>query len=419
MRVESAGPDWLRRFGPIWTGQTLSQVGSSLATFALIWWLTTETGSSRVLATATLATFIPMIVLRPFTGALVDRWSRRWTIVISDGAIALVSLWLAWLFWRGEMQLIHVYIVAAARAVGQAFHTPAMVASTALLVPEKHLGRFAGLNHAVDGGLRLVGPALGAVAITFLPLHSVMLIDVATATLAILPVLLLGIPQPARTERVRRDNIWLNVRKALRYMRSAPGLFVIVGWFTLSNGLGALTYPFLPLYVKDFFRGGALHLAGLESVNGIGFIVGGLLFALWPGFKSKTTTIFVAASLSSVGGLLLGFAPTHLFLVAGAGMLLMGLMNPFMNSPLAPLVQSNIPNELQGRIMSLIASLAFVLQPIGVLSGAFIVERFGIRPILQITSGLFLFSGLLALLPIVRGLEKRLRSLREAHEKAA
>ncbi len=405
---------WLKRFAPIWTGQTLSLVGSSLASFGLIWWLTKTTGSAQVLASATLATFIPMILLRPIAGVLVDRWSRKWILVGADAAIALVSLWLAWMFWTGAMEIWHVYVVAIVRSVGEAFHVPAMKASTSLLVPETQLTRLAGLNHTIDGGLKLVGPMLGALAITLLPLHGVMLIDVFTAAFAIAPVLFLAIPQPEQTDRVRSVRFWTNMRETFRYVRAAPGLLVLFGWFALANALGALSYPYLPLYITDYFQGGAYHLAAIQSGNGIGYIVGGLLFVLFAGFRRKTTTIFVAASGQSVGWILLAFSPPETIAFAVAGMCLAGLMNTYVNAPLTPLLQANVPHEIQGRILSLSASFSYVLYPIGVVLGAFLVGRVGIRPILQITSGLLLFTGVLAALPIVRSLEGRLEQLRSS-----
>jgi DHA3 family macrolide efflux protein-like MFS transporter len=68
-----------------------------LVRFALIWWLTEETGSATTLAVASAVTMLPLIVLGPFGGALVDRWNRRWVMVISDGIIALLTVLLAYL----------------------------------------------------------------------------------------------------------------------------------------------------------------------------------------------------------------------------------------------------------------------------------------------------------------------------------
>ncbi len=70
-------PRALPSFFVIWTGQAFSLIGSSVAQFALVWWLTQLTGSATVLATATMAAVVPGIILGPLAGAYVDRWNRR------------------------------------------------------------------------------------------------------------------------------------------------------------------------------------------------------------------------------------------------------------------------------------------------------------------------------------------------------
>jgi hypothetical protein len=63
-------PPWLPRFALIWAGQQFSLVGSALAQFALVWWLTQKTGSATVLATASMVAVLPAVFLGPFVGAL-------------------------------------------------------------------------------------------------------------------------------------------------------------------------------------------------------------------------------------------------------------------------------------------------------------------------------------------------------------
>ena len=73
-----------------------SLFGSQLVQFALVWWLTEKTGSGLVLTMATLAAVLPQVVLGPFVGALVDRWDRRWTMILADGGVAGGALLAAW-----------------------------------------------------------------------------------------------------------------------------------------------------------------------------------------------------------------------------------------------------------------------------------------------------------------------------------
>ncbi len=126
----------------------------------------------------------PQILLGPLAGAYVDRLNRRLVLILSDSFIALVSLWLAYLFFTGSMQVRHVYVVMLARSFGDVFQWPAMAASTSLMVPQQYLTRVAGLNQTMNGLLSIVDPPLGALLLSLIPLHGVMLVDVGTALFA-------------------------------------------------------------------------------------------------------------------------------------------------------------------------------------------------------------------------------------------
>ena len=154
--------DWQLPFSTIWIGQALSLVGSSIARFALIWWLTMSTGSATVLATATLVTILPRVLLAPVAAALVDRWNRRVVMMVADAFIALASAWLAYLSWTGAMQVWHVYVIMLVRSTGGGFHSPAMVVSISLMVPRRQLTRVAGLDQARNGVLSIVTPPVSA-----------------------------------------------------------------------------------------------------------------------------------------------------------------------------------------------------------------------------------------------------------------
>ena len=117
----------MRPFFILWGGQSISLLGSQAVQFALIWWLTAETGSATVLATAAILGLLPQSLLGPFIGALVDRWNRKRIMLVADSAIAAASALLAWSFFFEAATVTHVMTLLFARAVGSAFHRPAMI----------------------------------------------------------------------------------------------------------------------------------------------------------------------------------------------------------------------------------------------------------------------------------------------------
>jgi DHA3 family macrolide efflux protein-like MFS transporter len=185
---------WAGRFFTIWIGQAFSLFGSSIVQFALVWWLTQKTGSATVLATATLVALLPQILLGPFAGTLVDRWNRRIIMIVADASIALVTAALVYLFATDQIQVWHIYAAAMIRSLGAAFHQPAMASSTSLMVPNKHLARVAGANQTLQGLINIIAPPLGALLLELYSTQAVLMIDIVTAAIAILPLLFIPIP---------------------------------------------------------------------------------------------------------------------------------------------------------------------------------------------------------------------------------
>ena len=124
------GKPWKARFFTIWGGQALSLLGSQLVQFALIWYLTVQTGSATVLATASLVGLIPHVVLGPIVGTLVDRWNRRVIMMVADSIIALATVGLVVLFAMNSAEIWHIYVLMFIRSVAGGFHGNSMIAAS-------------------------------------------------------------------------------------------------------------------------------------------------------------------------------------------------------------------------------------------------------------------------------------------------
>ena len=400
---------WKMRFCSIWTGQMLSSLGSAVARFALIWWVTKLTGSATVLALATSLTFVPKILISPFAGVIADRHSRRVIMIISDAFIALASLWLAYLFWKGSMQIWHVYVVMFARAIGNAFYRPASRASFTLLIPKKQYGRLEGLNLTRSGILEVVGPALGALAIAWFPLHSVMLLDVATAALAIGPLLVFAIPQPAvgSTSEGKRSSYMSDFMDGLRYVIGWRSLLIFVGVAAVVNFMLASASGLVPMLVYEGFAGDAGMLAWFESLFGIGLIGGGVLLSIWGGGRKRMLVVF--GGIAGLGGMLLvpAWTPTSMWFVAVAGFGLLGALFAVTQGSISASLRELVDPAKQGRFYSLFTSLMTASVPLGLMVAGTVADRLGMRfwyALAGITLALAGTAGLL--FPVLRRVEK-------------
>jgi DHA3 family macrolide efflux protein-like MFS transporter len=378
--------NWAARFFTVWGGQAFSLFGSALVQFALVWHLTKQTGSATVLATATLVAMLPQIVLGPFAGALVDRWNRRIIMIVADGGIALATVLLIYLFASGQVQIWHIYLIMMIRSLGQAFHYPAMQASTSLMVPEKQLTRISGTNQTLMGVTNIVAPPTGALLLEVLPMQGVLAIDIVTALLAISPLLFISIPQPVRSAEIEDENgekkstgFIQDVREGLRYVASWPGLLAILIMATLINFLLTPTGALMPLLVTKHFGLGALEFGLMDSVWGFGVIIGGLILSAWGGSRRKVITSLMGIIGIGLGITIVGLTPANMFWLAISGMAFCGIMNPITNGPLFAIVQSSVRPDMQGRVMSLIVSAATAMSPLSLLVAGPVSDAIGIR----------------------------------------
>lgn len=374
---------WAARFFTIWGGQAFSLFGSALVQFALVWYLTQQTGSATVLAAAMLVAMLPQIALGPFAGALVDRWNRRSIMIVADSSIALSTLALMYLFAIGQVQVWQIYVALMIRSLGGAFHFPAMQASTTLMVPEKHLTRISGANQTLQGAINIVAPPTGALLLEALPMQNVLGIDVATALLAILPLTFLAIPQPIRSdtkdETGAQTGFVQDVRDGLRYVANWPGLLAILIMATVINFLLTPTSALMPLLVTRHFGLGALEFGLMDSAWGFGVILGGLALSAWGGFKRKVATSMLGIIGIGLGVLVVGLAPVNAYWLAVAGMALAGVMNPITNGPLFALIQSTVKPDMQGRVLALIMSAAGAMSPLSLAVAGPMSDMIGIR----------------------------------------
>ena len=379
-----ANANWKRTFFAIWSGQKLSWIGSGLAGFALIWWLTDKAGSATVLAIGSLLTMLPAVLFGPLIGALVDRWNRRLVMLIADSAIALVSAWLAYLFWVDALQIWHVYVIMFARALGSTFHDPAINASTSMMVPEKHLPRIQGLNSALAGAVGVVSPPLGALLVKLLPLHGIMAIDVFSAAFAVIPLLFVNIPQPERsappaTCSKAKPSVWADMREGLRYVWNWPGLRTLLFLPLLLKITLIPAISLTPVLVMQHFQQDALHLGWMNAMWGLGLVVGGLALSTWGGFRRRVVTSMLGLIGLGVGTLIVGLSPTTAFGLGLVGMLLMGTMVAFTDGPLMALLQTIVPPAKQGRVFTVVMSVSNLATPVGMAIAGPFCDKLGVN----------------------------------------
>ena len=371
---------WTVPFFTIWTGQVLSQLGSRVSAFALIWWMTETSGSATVLAIGSLLGYLPAVLVGPFAGALVDKWNRRVTMIVADSIVALLVAGLAWVFWIDRIHIGHIYLLTFLASIAGTFQGIALEASTTLMVPERHLARVQGANQVFNGALFIGGAPLGALALAVLPIHLILSVDVITAALAIGPLFYIHIPQPVSSEEATTasaSSLWGDVKMATAYIWAWKGLrfFLFIG--VIGNFFGNAGFALIPLLITDHFGGDAWQLGWAEGGFGIGLLLGGLLLTTWGGFRRRIFSTLSGWCLFALGTLLLALAPSHAFWLAWCGMFIFGIGSGFSNGAFRALMQARVEPAIQGRVFSVLGSASQVTTMLGLIVAGPLVDWVG------------------------------------------
>ena len=360
-----------RRYLIFWSGQTISTLGSSIVQFVLIWWITLQTQSGVYLSLAAFVGLVPLIVLGPFVGVLIDRWNRKALIAVADFSQALATLALIGLFWADAASIFNVLVILAVRGICQAFHAPTTVAVTPSMVPADKLSRMNGLSFFFSGAVNLTGPVLAALLLTMWSINQILWVDIATFGFAIVPLLAVKIPSVKAA--TQNSSFKSDFKEGLSHIRNHRGFVPLMLLAMMLNLLIVPLTTLLPYFIRFDHLGGASDLALIEATLEGGILGGGLLMSVIGGFKKKAFAMAVCFYVIFLGYLLIALAPTGLFLFMGIAGLVAALCVPVVNVLVATIIQTVVPLNMQGRVNAVNFSLATAAQPIGIIASGLLV----------------------------------------------
>jgi DHA3 family macrolide efflux protein-like MFS transporter len=369
--------NWKAVLTVIWTGQAFSIVTSYAAGYAAIWYITETTGSPMMLSLAAMVSILPTGLFSPFGGVLADRFNRRSIMLVSDGAVGLLSALLGLIIWRGQISLPLIMVVIAIRGVAQAFHGPALTAAMPLLAPQRHLLRINSLNQMLWSLAGIGAPALGIFLYSTIGFHSVMFLDAAGAVLACAGLALARIPT-VRDHDLTGRHVWRDLGEGVKVIRSNGGLARLMLICTLGMVLFSPIGSLLPLMTYDHFSGDGYKASLIEAVFGAAMLIGSFVLLAWGGGRRHVLLVLgsgLAVGLTTFG---CGLLKPDMFVGFAVLCAAMGLVCAFYNGPLMTVLQRHTPEAKMGRVMGLFGSVMSLAAPIGLVISGLVAERTGI-----------------------------------------
>jgi MFS family permease len=369
----------MRTFFVIWSGQLVSTIGSGLTGFALGVWIYQETGSVTLFAMNMLAFAVPNLLVSPFAGALVDRWDRRWVMIMSDTGAGLATLSIALLYMTGNLQVWNIILTTAINSAFTTFQWPAYSAVTTLLVPKEQLGRASGMVQIGEAVSQLLAPAAAGVLFVTIGLGGVIVFDFATYIFAVLTLLFVRVPSPERSEAGEegKGSLWKEALYGWTYISARAGLLGLLLIFAAFNFVSGLIMPLIVPMILDMTS--ADMLGYLVSIVGMGMLVGTLMMSAWGGPKRRIHGVLGFLMLSGFFTSLLGISPL-IPVLAVAGFLLMFTM-PIINGSSQAIWQSKVAPDVQGRVFAVRRMIAWSMTPLAYIIAGPLVDRV-FRPLL-------------------------------------
>ncbi|MGX6428413.1 MFS transporter [Levilactobacillus yonginensis] len=405
-------PHWRRNIYLFLTSQFLSGITSMVVQYAIIWYLTKQTGSATVLSLATLLGMLPMALLSPFVGPFVDRLNKKGLLIVPDIIAAIFAIILSVV---GTLQdtfpLWLIFISLLVRAIAQTFQMPTIQSILPTMVPPEELTKINGQLGMVQSANMIIAPALGAFLFAIVPINFLILLDVVGAVIGITLLLFVSIPEhPVIDEPV---HLLTDAKFGLDKLRNTPGLwaFTLIGAaFTLMFMPAASLYP---LMTMGYFHGTVGQAGLIEVVYSVGMLAGGTIIGIFGNWRNRMKPILWSMLAMGLTFGASGFLPGTqrgfiLFVILNA---LAGMATPFFSTLMMAMIQQSFLPEHLGRVLGVMNSITSIAGPLGLIFAGPLADVIGVEKLFIIGGMGSLICGLtMLLMPTVRRYDAQLQA---------
>ncbi len=371
----------------IWLATVFSSAGFWLQQ-VVVGWLTYEISASAFWTSLALGLdALPILLVGPLGGVLVDSFDRKKLLAFVYGYQAVVTTIFAIVAITGNIEVWHIFAFIFFMGLSWVISDPARMSLIPNIVPKENLVNAFALNSMAFSITRLGIPALGGVLIVVIGTGPTLLLEAAFQVCAVGTALFLNVRKTDRPA-LRLPTVFSDLRDGARYVLSQP---LLIGLFTLTAMPALLIMPsiqgLLPVYAAEVFNVDAKGLGLLLSAVGAGSTIGTFVLASMGEIKAKNIVLLGAAlalALTTALFSINAFFPTaylNLMVISAAMMTLFSVSSAT--------VQSTVPDHYRGRVSGLYM-LAWGLFPFGSVGAGFLAERLGAPHATQIAAGTML-----------------------------
>lgn len=385
--------NWKKNVALFLTSQAISLFGSSVVSFAIVWFITRQTHSGLWVSLLTVSSYLPQFLVSFLAGVWADRYSRKKLIIVADTMIAAFTCLLVLLFPRFTnigIMMAALIVISFIRSVGAGVQTPAVSAMIPSLVPEDKLMKINGYNASIQSAVQFAAPAAAGLVLSFMPLSAVLIIDIVTAVIGVGILCFVAVPVRETTETsqdMENSSMSADMKKGFSYVLSEYSLRYLILSFGLFILLCVPAGFLCSLYVTRYFSDSYIYLSGVELAGFAGMTAGGLIMASFAGKRDRMK--IYGAGIAGFGVLSVLLASTDLFLVYLVLMVLYGVILTIVQTASTTFIQENAKEDMIGRVFGLYGSVYSLALPLGMIVFGPLADFISLK-VLMVASGIVL-----------------------------
>jgi len=358
-----------------WLSQAVSQLGSSMTSYALIIWSYKQTHSAMSVSIMTFCSYLPYVLISIFAGSFVDKHTKKRILMISDTIAACCSVAVFVLLSFNALQIWHIYIVNAIVGFMNAFQSPATSVVIGIMVPKDKYEQASGMDSFASNLVTFVAPMLAGMILSFSNLRMIIFIDLITFIFAtVILAFLVEIKEKLININIKRDRKLDGFMEGYAFLKVHKGIFYIMLSMSFINFFSRLTYEnILSPMILARTDGNSAILGFVSGILGVGGILGGLFVSIGKTPKDNLKMIYYSAGISFLMGDLLMGIGRNIYVWSLAG-LAASIPIPFIMAGQKIIMYKTVPKEIQGRIFAVRNAIQYSSIPVGILLGGYLAD---------------------------------------------
>lgn len=374
----------IRDFRWIWIGSFISFMAMNMQMITRGWLvLRLENDSPLALVLVMVSFAAPMTIVSLVGGALADRFSKKYLIIISQTANAVMTFVLAMMDASGAIWFGAVLIIGVVNGAMMAINMPSRQAIISDIVPESRLMNAVALNNSAMNLTRIIGPAMAGFLIIFIQTSGVFYLISIIYVFSALSLLMVRV-DTAQSKSAKKS-VGKDIVEGLRYVWNDVNLRGLILMAFIPSLFGFTLFALLPVWAREALNVNSSDLGILMTMMGVGALIGTLGLAAIRRFSHRGLLLLGCGIVWGI--MLVGLANSQIYPVAMPFLLIIGLISSVYMSLNMTLTQLSAAPEMRGRVMS-IMMMTFGLMPIGALPFGTIAEYIGTANSLTISGAL-------------------------------